>query len=237
MNPITEFIDKAKGLTKNPLGIIALFISLIYGFACLVLSSSIDNLCGNSERLPLIWFMIIFPILILIGFIYLVVKHHSKLYAPSDFKEESNFFKGFENGQQVSIEYTPPKTSDDSIDNLLKYGSVKGLYALYAVYLAYNTKMKFNLSDLEGHASLLSEEYTHGFLVGASSLGAFTLTSVEQPFFISSINTKLAERIKDVCYKHAEIDKQTENSDYLYNQLAILEKAFTPKTADIAAES
>ena len=91
MNPVSDFMDKAKSLKKNPLGIIALFISMIYGFACLVLSTSINNIHGPQERLPLIWFLIGYPILILIAFIYLVVFHHEKLYAPSDFKDESNF--------------------------------------------------------------------------------------------------------------------------------------------------
>jgi hypothetical protein len=86
-------MEKAKGLTKNPLGIIALFISLIYGFVCLVLSTSLKNLEGQAERLPLIWFVIVFPVLILICFIYLVVNHHGKLYAPSDYKDETNFIK------------------------------------------------------------------------------------------------------------------------------------------------
>jgi len=90
-NPLSGFMEKATGLTKNPLGIIALFVSLIYGFACLVLSSSIHNLNGAEERLPLIWFIIIFPIFILIMFTYLVMKHHTKLYAPSDYKDEKNF--------------------------------------------------------------------------------------------------------------------------------------------------
>jgi hypothetical protein len=93
MEPLSDFMDKAKGLTKNPLGIIALFISLIYGLACVVLSLSLKNLEGPTERLPLIWFIIAFPVFILIGFIFLVVKHHAKLYAPSDYKDEANFVK------------------------------------------------------------------------------------------------------------------------------------------------
>lgn len=93
MNPFTDFMDKAKGLTKNPLGIIALFISLIYGFACLVLSTSLKNLEGQSERLPLVWFIIVFPILILIGFIYLVVNHHEKLYSPGDYRADDAFIQ------------------------------------------------------------------------------------------------------------------------------------------------
>jgi hypothetical protein len=96
---IQNFINNAKGLTRNPLGIIALFISLIYGFACLVLSTSISNLNGSIERQPLIWFIIGFPILILLSFIYLVVNHHAKLYAPIDYKDEKNFMSTLSGGE------------------------------------------------------------------------------------------------------------------------------------------
>jgi hypothetical protein len=94
---IEPFINNVKGFTRNPLGIVALFISLIYGFACLVLSTSLNNLQGDQERLPLIWFIIIFPIIILISFIYLVIYHHEKLYSPSDFKEDDAFIKILDN--------------------------------------------------------------------------------------------------------------------------------------------
>ena len=88
------------GLTKNPLGIIALFVSLIYGFACLVLSTSIENLIGQEERLPLIWFIICFPFIILIGFIFLVIYHHSKLYSPSDYGNAESFLKTVEGSKK-----------------------------------------------------------------------------------------------------------------------------------------
>lgn len=93
MKMLNDFMNNAKGLTRNPLGIIALFVSLIYGFACLVLSTSISNLVANNERLPVIWFIIIFPIIILIAFIYLVVNHHEKLYAPGDFRGDDAFIQ------------------------------------------------------------------------------------------------------------------------------------------------
>ena len=97
---MTNFIDHAKGLTKNPLGIIALFVSLIYGFACLVLSTSISNLKTPEERLPLIWFIIMFPLIILIGFIFLVTKHHGKLYSPSDYGDPESFLKTIEGAKK-----------------------------------------------------------------------------------------------------------------------------------------
>jgi hypothetical protein len=101
-NPVTDFMEKAKGLTRNPLGIIGLFISLIYGFACLVLGISLNNLHGSEERLPLIWFIILFPVLILIAFTYLVIYHHKKLYAPSDYKDEKNFVNTFFDSKVVA---------------------------------------------------------------------------------------------------------------------------------------
>nr|WP_276900282.1 hypothetical protein [Pedobacter kyonggii] len=96
---IKDFISNAASLTKNPLGIIALFVSLIYGFACLVLSFGIDKMYGPTERLPLIWFVISFPVLILICFFLLVIFNHQKLYAPGDYKDENNFFNGFKKNQ------------------------------------------------------------------------------------------------------------------------------------------
>jgi hypothetical protein len=220
-----EFMNNAKGLSRNPLGIIALFISLIYGFACLVLGIAGDKL-ETCERIPLIYFLIGFPVLILISFLFLVTKHHNKLYAPKDYRDERNFFKGFEN-QRVNIDGNDtPLKSQDPIDGLIKWGSVKGLYAIYAAYLSKIYNVKFTLKDLESNSSLLTEDYTHGFMVAASSMGAFTFSSHEQPFQILGFNKKLEDNIKDLVYKYAEIEKTEENSDFLYNELSMLESAF-----------
>lgn len=83
------FGETAKGLSKNPLGIIALFIVLVYGFASLVTAFS-SSLSAN-ERLPLIWFLVVFPILVLAVFAWLVSRHAGKLYSPSDYKNEENY--------------------------------------------------------------------------------------------------------------------------------------------------
>lgn len=92
MNDGFESLGKsAKGLAKNPLGIIALFIVLVYGFASLV------TVCAGSfspqERLPLIYFLVIFPALVLGVFAWLVSCHSGKLYGPSDFKDEDNYVR------------------------------------------------------------------------------------------------------------------------------------------------
>lgn len=77
---------------RNPLGVIGLFISLIYGFANWMLGSSVSNL-QTDERLIIIWFIVVFPVLILAAFCYLVVKHHGKLYAPKDYKKDESFLQ------------------------------------------------------------------------------------------------------------------------------------------------
>ena len=87
---IKEFSESAKGFTKSPLGIIALFIVLVYGFASLVVGFG-QNLTNNIA--PLIYFMVFFPVIVFCGFLWLVAKHHNKLYGPSDFKDEENFLK------------------------------------------------------------------------------------------------------------------------------------------------
>lgn len=89
-----DFGETARGLAKNPLGIIALFIVLIYGFASLVVTFS-SNLTEN-ERTPMIWFLVLFPIAVLGVFGWLVSKHHKKLYGPGDYKNEEHFLEAHE---------------------------------------------------------------------------------------------------------------------------------------------
>lgn len=87
-----EPFKQIKDYVHNPLGIIAMFISLIYGFAVLLLGLAADKLTSN-ERMPIIIFIIIFPVLILVTFFLLVTKHHSKLYSPSDFRTDDSFWR------------------------------------------------------------------------------------------------------------------------------------------------
>ena len=84
-----DFGRTAKGLSRNPLGIIALFIVLVYGITALVLVAS--NQLQTYERSILIGFLVIFPFVVFSVFIWLVIHHHEKLYAPSDFKNEEIF--------------------------------------------------------------------------------------------------------------------------------------------------
>ena len=88
---IHGFGEVARKLARNPLGIIALFIMLVYGFSSMV--TIFSESLTVSERMPLIYFLILFPVLVLIAFLWLVTKHNEKLYAPSDFNDEQNYMR------------------------------------------------------------------------------------------------------------------------------------------------
>jgi len=87
-----DFVKAALSLGRNPLGVIALFIVLVYGIAALTLGIAGSNLESN-ERLPLIWFLVLFPVFVLVVFIVLVIKYPSRLYAPSDFQSDESYMK------------------------------------------------------------------------------------------------------------------------------------------------
>ena len=88
-NDVADFGKTAIKFARNPLGIIALFIVLVYGIAALFLAFT-GNLT-EMERLPLVYFLAVFPILVLIAFSWLVSRHAPKLYAPGDFEKDESY--------------------------------------------------------------------------------------------------------------------------------------------------
>ncbi len=91
-SPITDFGETAIRLSKNPLGTISLFIVLVYGIAAFVFGSTVDLLTPD-ERLPLIYFVVGFPVLVLGVFGWLVSRHHTKLYSPKDYRDDTAFLQ------------------------------------------------------------------------------------------------------------------------------------------------
>lgn len=112
-------VDAAKGLARNPLGIIALFIVLVYGVASLL--TAFAGSFAPAERLLLVSFLVFFPVVVLIVFAWLVSRHSGKLFAPEDFKNEENFVRsaGIRYGQAGIDNQTPTqKTSAPPVGSL-----------------------------------------------------------------------------------------------------------------------
>lgn len=89
-NVTAQFDRTAVKLSQGPLGIIALFIVLIHGFASLVLGLAGD--IGESNRSILVWFLVSFPVGVFTVFAWLVSKHHGNLYPPQAFRNEEHFY-------------------------------------------------------------------------------------------------------------------------------------------------
>lgn len=99
---LENFASSAKALTRNPLGIIALFIVMVYAIAGLVISLAKPEFYQNPYH-PSVIFLATFPLCVLFVFAYLVSKHHQKLYSPSDFKNQDDFVRTFD-GKIIPIE-------------------------------------------------------------------------------------------------------------------------------------
>ncbi len=90
MEEITILSKNIDKLARNPLGIIALFIVLVYGIAGIVLGVSGSHL-SEIQKTIFVCFLVVFPCLVLGSFLWLVAKHHRKLYAPSDYRNDEGF--------------------------------------------------------------------------------------------------------------------------------------------------
>jgi tetratricopeptide (TPR) repeat protein len=85
------FVEAAKGLSRNPLGIFGLFIVLVYAIAAL--AAIFATSFTPFQRNALTVFLVGFPLAILIVFAWLVSRHSGKLFAPSDYRDDANYLQ------------------------------------------------------------------------------------------------------------------------------------------------
>ena len=106
-----------KDLVKNPIGIVALFISLIYSIANLVLGATASSLT-HDERFPIIIFIVVFPVIVLAVFYMLVSRHHGKLYAPGDYKNDQSFLRTLsQEEKEQKLESEAQETFSTPVEN------------------------------------------------------------------------------------------------------------------------
>lgn len=112
--PVKGFGDIAQKLARNPLGIIALFIVLVYGLAALV--TGFGGSLSEAERLPLIYFLVAFPVLVLLVFAWLVSRHSAKLFSPGDFRDEGNYVRTVEVATSLAVASSKGESQTSAVD-------------------------------------------------------------------------------------------------------------------------
>lgn len=77
--------------SRNPLGILAMFISFAYLAMVVAFTIGLDKLNPGWERGSVIAFLVLFPLIILSVFSYMIVCHNGKLYGPKDYRDDKSF--------------------------------------------------------------------------------------------------------------------------------------------------
>ena len=86
-------LKKFKQSVHNPLGIIAMFVTMIYGIACLVIGKGLPMLYMHCERMWLIQFVFWFPFVLLLAFAMLVIFFPTHLFGPGDYSSPEMYLK------------------------------------------------------------------------------------------------------------------------------------------------
>lgn len=90
-NSLLNNSTAVSNLVKNPLGIIGLFILLVYGIASLLLGLGGKTIFSENQIWLIIIFLVLFPAIVLYVFYELVTKNHQKLYSPKDYHDDKSF--------------------------------------------------------------------------------------------------------------------------------------------------
>lgn len=112
---VSKVMDYGRSYIKNPLGILGLFLLLIYLIASLVAGfGNIDKVAQTT----LIRFIVIFPFCVLGVFYRLVTSHHVKLYSPNDFRDESLFLKVIQSTEGATKKFENENSSEGGIKSI-----------------------------------------------------------------------------------------------------------------------
>ena len=91
MNAFNE--DAMKKDRHNPLWMFGSMFAAYCGMCVMVYEKGLPGLSGGGEWLSWGRFVTLLPLVVLFFFIIVVCRHHEKLYAPSDFRNEENFVR------------------------------------------------------------------------------------------------------------------------------------------------
>jgi hypothetical protein len=117
IRPIGDTVVERIGTIKNPLTIIAMFAAIAEISGTVVLP-----FISLSSQSTYVWFLIVFPTLLIVFFFVTLNFNHRVLYAPSDYKNEDNFLKSLrratygEKAVQVEAELAETTETADVAD-------------------------------------------------------------------------------------------------------------------------
>jgi hypothetical protein len=217
---------------RSPLGIVALFLVLVYGFASLVTTA--EHL-EPSLRQILVWFLVIFPLVVIFVFYRLVTKYPDKLYAPSDFRDETHFLKIMEIGlrrpnqaielaKQLAEKATEKIGSSDKTEIIkaeITKASIKTLLIPYGfltvkvLYYSLEDKVKIEFKNKKALAifngvqkgAFMIDSFFQTFL-DLHSRGIITISSLEP--FTFSVSDFARPTVKEL---YEEVFKNIEDKD------------------------
>lgn len=108
---LREVLLSGFGTIKNPLTIIAIFAGIVE-----ISSTTVLPFIGDSVQSTYIWFLMLFPSLLVLTFFITLNLNSKVLYAPSDFQSDDGYHKAH-------------KMSEVSGNNIIDAGArVKGFF-------------------------------------------------------------------------------------------------------------
>ncbi len=119
------------GHIKNPLTVTGIFAGITEAFG-----TSILPFISIANQTILVWFLIIFPILLVLLFFLTLNFNHKVLYAPSDFRKDQAFLDMLDTMKGIGYKETEPAEQErtDSSTNEIDVNAEKVLRALGGKY-------------------------------------------------------------------------------------------------------
>lgn len=170
MNNLLNNLGNKGSFFKNPIGMIGIFLVLTEGIASLVIVNSKLN---DMQNTILVLFIALFPFAILLAFYNLVIHHHSKLYSPSDYKDEQNFVNTYNSVTQREERKEIGNTSIEIWEQIATMG--KDIHLL-----------KDSLTDLIGNQKKI-----------VTSMNGVPLSEEEKTVFVDDLEDTLSWIDKD----------------------------------------
>ncbi|WP_159081864.1 hypothetical protein [Paenibacillus sp. CAA11] len=149
-----NMIDKINKVS-NPLTIIAIFA----GIAEVAATVALGLIAAEVQRV-FIWFVMLFPILLVLSFFVTLWYRPQALYAPSDYRDEDNFMKNMNKANDI-VENTVQQIKEFEIEPEMKNKVISNLYEVKEVVNNFNksnNRLISLLKTIEQHAGISREE-------------------------------------------------------------------------------